>query len=547
MVCTAATLGNVVESLDFIPGAYLLGAVAQRLVAAGVDKDKLTEAITRGDLRLLDARLQMADNTRGWPVPHALFHDKEKGGLDKAGGTVWNRMAEQGPEASGENGDTVQLKQQRKGYLSPAVSTAGTLPPFATVTMVPATHNVVDDDDQRPTEAVGGVYTYMAITQGQTFRSRLLVRQGAASLWPQDWHNRLDGEIRLGRAKKDDYGWVRLSVMECTPKKTGGQEEKPQSLRLWLLSDCLIRDERLRPSTQPEDLARCVGETLDRLAGKRSGAFEVEVGASKEDKLSLLTRTRRREGWHQGWGLPRPSLVGLAAGSCIDFTVTGEELTEDLRHKLEQEGLGERRAEGFGEIACNHPLVMEELSKLTPLDRSKETTSGQKQNQLTLDDPSLAFARILQKAAWRDALARAAMALPHQEPKEEESWRKKLPPNSQLGALRGVLASLGSWNDKDRLATWLDHLQETPNRGDKWEASTQAWLKNLTGDVDRIWEALRSHAGQSAFPVIPGETADAIKQELWGEALRALWGAVSRREQRRREGQSEKSAPGGAS
>lgn len=556
VVCTAATLGNVVESLDFIPGTHLLGAVARRLTRADVPPGSLTAAIARGDLRLLDARSEMADGSRGQPVPHTLFYDKEKGGLGKEGGTVWNRMAEPGPgpehnvpsSENGGNSNKVQLKQHRKGYLSPFRTGNNQRPPFASVAMVPTTHNVVEDGSQRPTEAVGGVYTYTAISQGQTFRSRLLVRQEVANQWPNGWQARLDGEIRLGRAKKDDYGRVRLSVVECTPEATAGHEEQPKSLRLWLLSDCLIRDERLRPSTQPKDLARCVGEQLSRLAGKPPGTFQVEVSRTNDNLLSFLLRTRRREGWHQGWGLPRPSLIGLAAGSCVDFTVTGGELTKDLLNRLEQEGLGERRAEGFGEVACNHWLVMEKLFSLTASEQSVKDPCNQEQNQqdeVKLSESELEFARFLQKAAWRDSLARAAMALAHRD--KQEPWQEKLPGNSQLGALRGVLAGLRSWNDRARFETWRNHLEATKNRRDKWEPETQQCLKKLTNDVHAVWNILEANASQYALPNLPEESTDTVKQELWGEAMRALWGAVSRREQRQREEKRDQPTAGGAS
>ncbi|MBF0583233.1 MAG: hypothetical protein HQL80_03240 [Magnetococcales bacterium] len=535
VVCAAATLGNVVESLDFIPGTQLLGAVAQRLAQeAKLPFEGFAKAVARGDLRLLDAHPEMSDGTRGQPVPHAIFYDKERGGLDKKDGKVWNRMAEMGPEhepkttENEQKNNTEQLKQHRKGYVSLS-KTEGKLPPFTTIAMVPATHNVVEDAYQRPTEAVGGVYTYMAIAQGQTFRSRLLVRQEIANKWPDGWQNRIEGEIRLGRAKKDGYGRVRLS-MHCTHVTTTGQEQRGGSLRLWLLSDCLIRDEWLRYSTQINDLARCVGEALSRLAGEQLGAFYVEVSGTTNYLLSSLLRTRRRESWHQQWGLPRPSFICFAAGSCIDFVVTRGKLTQELMRRLEEEGLGERRAEGFGEVACNHWLVMEPLSGMTASDHCPP---GNNSPEGDLNDFEPEFARLLQKVAWRDSLARASTALAHRDTLEK--WQENLPGNSQLGVLRGVLSSLRSWEDRGRLETWLGHLQEVPKRKKKWSESTLNMLSNALRDPEQIWTILEPHAGANAFPTILGESIKTIRCDLWGDALRMLWGAVIRREQRRRE------------
>jgi len=66
------TVGNVVETLDFLPGSYLLPHVTRTLTNLGVDP---RGAIQRGDLLVLSATLEV-DEARGRPVPMALFHEK---------------------------------------------------------------------------------------------------------------------------------------------------------------------------------------------------------------------------------------------------------------------------------------------------------------------------------------------------------------------------------------------------------------------------------------------------------------------------------------
>src|SRR5262249_15078141 len=123
------TVGNVVETLDFLPGSYLLPHITRKLTSLGMDP---RGAIQRGDLGVLPATLEV-DSVRGRPVPMALFYEKE----DKT--RFVNRLLSSEPEGK-------QLKQLRAGYLG----TGKTLTPH-TVPLVVRTHNTVEDGPQRPT------------------------------------------------------------------------------------------------------------------------------------------------------------------------------------------------------------------------------------------------------------------------------------------------------------------------------------------------------------------------------------------------------------
>ena len=141
LAVSSRTVGNVVETLDFLPGSYLLPHVTQTLTRLGVDP---RGAIQRGDLCVLPATLEVGGE-RGRPAPMALFHEKE----DKT--KIVNRLLSGEPEGK-------QLKRHRAGYVG-----AGNAPNPHTVPLAVRTHNTVEDGRQRPTSDVGGVYTYEAI------------------------------------------------------------------------------------------------------------------------------------------------------------------------------------------------------------------------------------------------------------------------------------------------------------------------------------------------------------------------------------------------
>ena len=173
--------------------------------------------------------------------------------------------------------------------------------------------------------------------------------------------------IEIGRSKKDDYGLVKIDRVNFLPTSDRQIAAVPVGgeLRVWLLSDVLIRNSRLRPSTNPEDFARALSEKLG-----------VEI-ALKPNSLSVLARTRRIDSWQTRWGLPRPSLVGLSAGSCFLFVTTGEISSEKLA-EVEFTGIGERTAEGYGRLCCNDRLLMDkqpDLSKHESIDNTNTIVS----------------------------------------------------------------------------------------------------------------------------------------------------------------------------
>ena len=160
LVAADRTVGNVVTTRDFVPGTFLMGPVVAALPGGW---QGLLGKVQAGELRILNAYREVADR-RGLPVPHCLFYEKGKGGL-AGGGTVWNRLKTDPP------GNT-QAVQHRRGYV--AGDGAPTL--LETVPVGAHTHGTIDDSVQRPTEAVGGVYTYEAIEPTVAFRSKVLIR-----------------------------------------------------------------------------------------------------------------------------------------------------------------------------------------------------------------------------------------------------------------------------------------------------------------------------------------------------------------------------------
>ena len=522
------TVGNIVESLDFIPGTYLLPHVTRAFKSLGVD---VRQAIQSGDLILLPAYPEV-DGERGMPVPICLFARK---GVSQPLSKE-NRQSIVNVLIQREPNDGTQRKQLREGYISTQQEHIYKTP------MILRTHNTVEDGVQRPTRDTGGVYSYEAVSptdQGKAvvFRTELRLRQtlvNSLAKVEEKWWTKLNGDVALGRSKKDDYGLARLIAASPEPWTAAPAPRADGLLFVWLVSDALVTNERLRPEPTSQALAKELGRRL---------GVKLRLRESSNGCLNELIRVRRLDTWHVGWGLPRPTLIALQAGSCMVFQVEGQ-LDPDKLAEVEARGIGLRTAEGFGQVRFNHPLLTTLPTQWSQAPR--ESVKSEPPNLPQggpMDEQTQEFARLLEIELWKQEIRRACMRIAADAGKREEllGWdvKKGMPPMSQLGALRSQLALLQSPGDKQQIIRWLEHLARNNRRREKWPS-----LEKVKGFIeldDRIWEQIPTEDR----PTLTPDAEKLLKQELWPFAVRTFFDACIRAHKRELEGaQSEESVHG---
>lgn len=514
------TVGNVVETLDFLPGFYLLPHVSRTLMRLGIDP---RSAIQCGDLCVLPATLEIAGG-RGRPIPMALFHEKE----DTT--KIINRLLSGEPQGK-------QLKQLRGGYVGvkrPSI-------PYK-VPLVVQTHNTVEDGPQRPTINVGGLYTYEAIAPVENengkerpvkLRSELRLRKSLADKFVQqhaDWWQALCGDISLGRSKKDDYGAVKLEAQ--APHDFASATASGNELIVWLLSDTLLRGDELRPAPTGKELAA----ELARRFGLPSDALKVretKCGPADKKPLDELVRVRRLDTWHVGWGLPRPSLVAIQAGSCMVFTVEGKIEPVRLR-EIEASGVGERTAEGYGQLRFNDPLLSIPPTQWGNLEGAavNDKTTCAAAPPPTLEATHGEYARQLEREVWKQEIRRAALEIASKRLRRQDELKWDVthdkPSMSQLGGLRGQLAQLRDEADVQPIVGWLDHLAKNPKRNEKWPSGAIGCIRDLLKQRQRIWDTLKC----DGWPTLTEGASDRLRTELWSLAMRTLLDACIRAHKR---------------
>ena len=190
---------------------------------------------------------------------------------------------------------------------------------------------------------------------------------------------------------------------------------------------------------------------------------------------------------------------------------------------LEATGLGDRRAEGFGEIRLQDPLV------LRPVDPgakgARHSMKSQDAAAILIDVPEdtatrEALALRVQRAAWEDEIALQALERASDAAAREAAFGLTLkggPSGSQLGRLREQVGSVRDRASAGAMAQWLRD-ETSAKEGNIWKAIAEAVQRLL--DSQRLWEVLFAQAGSP--PVLDGREQDAetLKRDLWAFAFR---------------------------
>ena len=440
-----------------------------------------------------------------------------------------NRLVSQ-PEKEG-----VQMKDLRTGYIRVKGGKMQYFPDDSRRLL--RTHNTVEDAKQRPTEKVGGLFTYEAIRPGQIFRGMVRMSQ---ELWEKvreksDILQKLaSSELSIGQSRKDEYGAVSLQYVPSDTSSPEGRLWSPKLLKVdgksylvvYLISDLLIRGSYLNYSLSLKDLKDALSTTLDvelrdvqdRELVKGRSFLQSPLGGTS----GHCVRVGRRESWQTRWTLPRPSLSYFQAGSVLLFLVINPEAWSEANARaLVEKGLGDRRAEGYGRVLLNPPFLCGKQTGVEKLKTSKETE--QKEPPLAPDLPkhpedrelALSLAETLFREQFRQTARREAYELVKAREKKgrdpvfagypQMTW-SDAPKSSQFGILREFAALIGDAPERSSLEPvreWLKLIPQSSGNNEKgsWKDSWREWVRELVDDPEKVW-------GLS-------EAFEAVKRRFW--------------------------------
>jgi CRISPR-associated protein Csx10 len=510
------TVGNHQETQDYIPGTYFVPIILKQL-GDYLKAPTLGNALMHGDVVITNAN-PVINGDRAEAVPFAIFEPKAK----TEDPIIHQRIGE---AIETEIAEGQQIKSIRRGYVGLDNQTLHRV----AVNPEIAAHNTIVDDNQRPGAEVGGIYTYAAIPAGLTFQLEVRIRD---YLVPKNAVNTLakfltaETSIQIGRTKKDDYGKVKLKQIK-SEKITDNTQKQPEILTIWLLSDLLLRDERLRPTVDPQVFGKCLakelGVTLTLLK-------EPQAGLPQIDRLVAFARSSRTESWQTKWGLPRPSLVGLSAGTVLQFSVTGD-LNSSKLQSLEISGFGERTAEGYGQLCFNPALLTQKDIKIAQGEEKDTGSSSQQQALMAKNDPGYFYAKLIETETWREMIRRAAGAIaaePEKITRLKPLTHSSNLTRSKLSTLRSLIDNLSSREDTRRILTIIGNMAAKKN----WKGETLSCVRTLVEDEEAVWQCYREMGIDFSQYRLTQDSEAAIKRELWVEAVRILVDACVRAHKR---------------
>ncbi len=324
---------NSAVAYEFLPGSVLRGAIiAKYLYHHNAKELDLNNPLVRslffdGVIRYLNGYL-VKNDIRSLPTPHS-----------------WHRTKDE--EASLydfaiEEPDDKELRQKVPfPFCELRGDTARLLRPDRHIsvhtTRTRRFGRAMPRDTLKEGEVEGAVYRYDALAAGQTFEAAVLCGRDTdiAILL-----RLLTGEAVLGGSRTGGYG--RAIFPEVKEAGAGWREvgiplmlHADGLLMITLLSDALIRNQNGQFSIDPEVVRSALSAQL-----KCPLVFQ-----------QAFLRGRVVGGFNRKWGLPLPQALAVEMGSVLVFRAPG--CTESQLRELETQGIGERRAEGFGRLAVN--------------------------------------------------------------------------------------------------------------------------------------------------------------------------------------------------
>lgn len=135
--------------------------------------------------------------------------------------------------------------------------------------------------------------------------------------------------------------WLHHELDKRWPEPTENRQSNGRvDFTVTFLSDVLLSDELGEPLLS-------LDETILPKALNLS-EYDVKI----EARFQAATRVA---GWNAKWGLPVTQDIGIMSGSCYRLSIPGNEVVSvrEKLAKIEREGIGRRRNEGFGRLVVN--------------------------------------------------------------------------------------------------------------------------------------------------------------------------------------------------
>lgn len=463
---------NTDESVNYIPGSVLRGALAHKYRQANLPSDAFTRLFLDGTTRFFNGYLARKD-VRMLPTPAHWRREKDPSSHDPKDSRKVHDLTKVNLTAQAGVG---------KPFMQIENSTVYTQGPQHEIAVHNARNREMgrairtqDDDTNR-----SALFRYHALAKGQTFVSYILVADQDVDAM----QGLLTGEIWLGGSKSAGYGRTQITSVQINSANGWRELNIPiaeipatEPFFVYLTSDAIIRD----PQTGQHGAFLC-----EQLANLLPGhTLKTKKSYGRFDWVG---------GFNQYWGLPLPQTWSMLKGTMWLFISDQSITTADIQ-RIEQQGIGDRRAEGFGSL-----LILPQDAWPKVLHVPDKTSSKPKQSRAALDFPELSktseeLLKAMNERIAMQQLDRRLMAAVNQMRTKGVSRLS----NSQLARLQ-----IKVWQEKEkpeqqfkRLRQYLRGTTERKAADDQFRKSRfqgrnfRDWLLDLAGNPAQVWQIIK--------------------------------------------------------
>lgn len=499
---------NSAVTLPYIPGSLVRGALIGRYLKRHPNDDLATDSEARRlffdhQTRFLNAYLQDESGARTLPTPRSWKVQKR---LKKP---IYDLSVTPQPDPDLPPGEVWQPKSPRPAFCRLDDDEVTLYHPQTQVNI----HTQRDRVMGRATKGSGAVFRYEALAPDQIFAGAILCPDDEVAKTLTDL---LAGSVLfLGGSRHAGYGLVTVGDIEPSEEWQEAPSEiadvpRGGRLRFTLLSDALLRDAR----------GQYVGALTSACLQKYLGA-ELTLDAERTHAGSGIIG-----GFNRKWGLPLPQVPVARAGSVYTFTAE-EEISAESLAELLAHGIGERRIEGFGRLACNWHADYDELTRLSP-QREKYM------EEPTLSNSSAEIARRMANRMLRRRLDRQLRERVNSIMVQGDITNTQLSQISMLvrSALAGPETKVLEQHLTEMEKTAADQFREARVE----QQSLLDWLRAVLGESPAdLWLRLfKTGLQEESLPAVGGVAASWSGDLLREYALRLIDGVISRELDRRR-------------
>ncbi len=349
------TRSNVRESMDYVPGGVLRGALAQLILERLGNHNTSQRALGGGTTALQQAFNAVFGKdgaqfrfltpfSEGWiPAPATALFNKQDD--EYRYDTLFALIKGEPYEMQcPETGDRLE---RGRGYLVRDEASGWRK------AKMPSKTTYVRVGLNRATEAAeeGVLYAIEAVDAPIVFTGEVLLPTPACEQAFQQILDALcwrDGQIRLriGSARSRGFGEVELKCEDAQPEPSAiplDQFEKHAGMRIFTL---LTRTPAIVYDACGQPAATLTPDILRNYLPDLPSSVQLHEGATRVERELV-------SGWSGAWGMPKPVQQAIAPGSVFTYTYDASErnAVEQCLQQLAVQGVGERTAEGYGQFA----------------------------------------------------------------------------------------------------------------------------------------------------------------------------------------------------